>query len=148
MGISWLDLAIAVYLKLHLVTGYQQGLFLGGMNLLAFLGAAGLGLALGGSSWLHVLLPAVLAFGTFKWLEARAVKRWGPELAERPRTQALDRWLGLLPGLAWGCLGAGVFAWLVAAFAGGLPPGTPLAGALLAVVQAPLAAVGQAIPSY
>lgn len=155
MGWSWLDAALAFYLILHLLTGYQQGLFLGGLNLLAFLGATGLGLALsrplagwlGGHAWAHGLWTAGLAFALAKLLEARMVKRWGPDLGERPRVQRWDRWLGLGPGLVWGALGAGVVAWFVTAFAGGLPPRSPLATAVLGIVQVPLVAVGAAIPN-
>jgi hypothetical protein len=154
MGLSWLDAALFLYLLLHLLTGYQQGLFLGGMNLLAFLGAAGMGLGLaqplaglvGGPAWGHALWPAAIVFALAKLLEARVVKRWGPDLAERPRWQRWDRWLGLGPGLVWGALGAGVVAWFVTAFTGSLPARSPLASAMLAIVKAPLAEVGAAIP--
>jgi hypothetical protein len=154
MGLSWLDAALFLYLMLHLVTGYQQGLFLGGMNLVAFVGALGMGLGLarplagllGGPTWLHGLWPALIVFGLAKLLEARIVRRWGPSLGDRPRMQRLDRWFGLLPGLAWGAMGAGVVAWFITAFAGGLPDRSPIATAVLGLVKAPLAELGAAIP--
>ncbi|MDB5101823.1 MAG: hypothetical protein JWM80_6244 [Cyanobacteria bacterium RYN_339] len=154
MGLSWLDAALFLYLLLHLLVGFQQGLFLGGMNLVAFLGGLGMGLGLaqplaawlGGPAWLHGLWPAAIVFGLAKLLESRIVKRWGPSLGDRPRLQRLDRWFGLLPGAVWAAMGAGVVAWFVTAFAGGLPPNSPIAATMLGLVKAPLAELGAAIP--
>lgn len=154
MGISWLDVAIAVYLGLHLITGYQQGLFLGGLGLGAFLAAVAVGVGLAPAAAQAFGGPAVLDAGAIglvclvvlKLLQGQLVNRLGPRLADHPRWQRVDRWLGLLPGMVWGALGAGLAAWFCVAFAGGLPQGSPLAGALLATVKAPLMNLGQAFP--
>jgi hypothetical protein len=153
MAVSWLDVALAAYVLLHGVTGYQQGIFLGGAGFAILVGAWGLGVAagpevaylFGGPSWLYKALVAVAVYAGLKLAQAYLVRRLGAKLQGHPRWQVVDRWLGLLPGLAWGILGAGVVAWFMFAFSGALPPGSRLASALLACVQGPLSTLGQGV---
>jgi hypothetical protein len=153
MALSWLDAAVATYLLLHLVTGYQQGLFLGGLSFAILVGAWGWGVALGpalaakvgGAPWLNGMLLAALVFAGLKLCQGALVRRVGPRLQEFRRGQVVDRWLGLFPGLAWGALGAGVGVWLVLAFLGKLPQGSPLAGALLGCLRGPISTLGQGV---
>ena len=153
MAISWLDAALAAYLLLHLVTGFQQGFFLGGAGFAILVGAWGLGVSagpevaylLGGPPWLYKIAVAGVVFAGLKAAQAYLVARLGLQLQRHNGSQAVDRWLGLLPGLAWGILGAGVVAWFMLAFSGGLPTGSGLAKALLACVQGPLSTLGQEV---
>lgn len=150
---SWLDLGLLLFLVTHAAMGVGAGFLRGLAGLLG--AAAAIALALAAAPILADYAPAWLP-----WPEAVAgwtalVAAWliVPRLAmaltpdlRRGRIGLWDRALGSLPGLAWGLLGAGCFLWLYTAFAGGLPPGHPLAAALHAWTRPTLQAIAALLP--
>ena len=150
---SWLDLGILLFLVTHALMGIGAGFLRG---LLGLLGAgAAIALALVAAPRLADYLPAWVP-----WPEAMAgwvalvlawlvVPRLAMMLAPDLRGGSAgvwDRVLGWIPGLAWGLLGAGCFLWLYTAFAGGLPPGHPVAALVEGWTRPTMRALASALP--
>ena len=150
---SWLDLGILLFLGVHALMGVGAGFLRGLLGLLG--AAAAIAIALVAAPILAGYAPAWVP-----WPEAVAgwmalVLAWlvVPRLAMAlaPDTRAngpspQDRAMGWIPGLAWGLLGAGCFLWLYVAFAGGLPPGNPVATLVHAWTRPALQALAGVLP--
>ncbi len=150
---SWLDLGILLFLVTHALMGVGAGFLRGLVGLIG--AAAAVALAL-------VAAPAAVDYmpAWVPWPEAVAgwaalvvawliVPRLAMALAPDLRGGKFGLWdraLGWLPGLAWGLLGAGCFLWLYTAFAGGVPPGNPVASVLHAWTHPTLQAIASALP--
>lgn len=150
---SWLDLGILLFLVVHALMGIGAGFLRGLLGLLG--AAAAIALALVAAPFAAAHAPAWVP-----WPEAVAgwmtlILAWlvVPRLAMAlaPDTRAKggggwDRFFGWIPGIAWGFLGAGCFLWLYVAFAGGLPPGHPVAAIVHDWTRPSLQAIAAMLP--
>lgn len=150
---SWLDLGLLLFLGTHALMGVGAGFLRGLLGLLG--AAAAIALAL-----VAAPIAADYAPAWVPWPEAIAgwaalimawliVPRLAMALAPDVRGGKLGGWdraLGWIPGLGWGLLGAGCFLWLYTAFAGGVPPGHPVATALHAWTRPTLQAIASVLP--
>jgi uncharacterized protein YkwD len=150
---SWLDVGLLLFLATHALLGVGAGFLRG---LLGLLGAAGaIALALAAAPAVADYMPAWVPWpeAVTGWLALvvawLVVPRLAMALAPDVGGGKIGGWnraLGWIPGLGWGLLGTGCFLWLYAAFAGGLPPGHPVAATLHAWTRPALEAVGGMLP--
>lgn len=149
---SQLDWGLLLFIGTHMVLGIQAGFLRGLLGLLGAAGAIALALVAGpvaatfAPPWLP--WPDTVA----GWIVLVAAWLIVPRLAmllapeQRTTRSKWDRALGALPGIGWGLLGTGCFLWLYSAFAGGIPPGNPVASTISWATRPTLQAVASQLP--
>lgn len=131
--LSALDIGLLLFIGTHMAMGVGAGFLRGLLGLLGAAAAIAIALVAGpvaagyAPSWLP--WPDTIAGWIVlivSWLIVPRLAMWmAPEV--RPDRGFWERALGVVPGLGWGLMGAGCFLWLYGAFAGGIPPGSPVA---------------------
>jgi uncharacterized protein YkwD len=159
MALSWLDTALIAFVAFQLFLGFQQGFLLGMLSLVGY-GLALLVILAGApwlAAWLHqhfawpvgpvLIIGAVLMLVALRFATGWLTARLHLHLEARPGWRGPNRWLGLIPGAAWGVLSGLLVVWLYSAFMGPLPANSPLSSQLLAFGQKPMNDIVARLPS-